>query len=75
MNDHEMAHRSAPGLEIEVDPDIVCPWCYIGKRRLEGALARLEPSSQRQANRVTWRPFELIYHASARHGSSGLLGN
>jgi 2-hydroxychromene-2-carboxylate isomerase len=67
MNDHEMAHRVAPRLEIEVYSDIVCPWCYIGKRRLEGALDRLEQSSQRRANRVTWRPFELN-PTMPRHG-------
>jgi predicted DsbA family dithiol-disulfide isomerase len=67
MNDHEMAHRVAPRLEIEVYSDIVCPWCYIGKRRLEGALDQLEPSSQRQTNRVTWRPFELN-PTMPRHG-------
>jgi predicted DsbA family dithiol-disulfide isomerase len=59
MNDHGLAQSAAPRLEIEVYSDIVCPWCYIGKRRLEGALDQLEPSAQRQANRVIWRPFEL----------------
>jgi predicted DsbA family dithiol-disulfide isomerase len=67
MNDHEMAHRVVPRLQIEVYSDIVCPWCYIGKRRLEGALDQLEPSSQRQTNRVTWRPFELN-PTMPRHG-------
>ena len=27
-----------PGVEIEIYSDVVCPWCYIGKRRLEDAL-------------------------------------
>ncbi|HXV67946.1 MAG TPA: DsbA family oxidoreductase [Nitrospira sp.] len=34
--------------------DVVCPWCYVGKRRLERALT----SVKREA-RVTWRPFQL----------------
>jgi predicted DsbA family dithiol-disulfide isomerase len=67
MNDHGIAQRIAPRVEIEIYSDIVCPWCYIGKRRLEGALDRLEQSSQRRANRVTWRPFELN-PTMPRHG-------
>jgi predicted DsbA family dithiol-disulfide isomerase len=35
-------HRSstATGLAIDVFADVVCPWCYIGERRLERALVR-----------------------------------
>jgi predicted DsbA family dithiol-disulfide isomerase len=40
---------------IEVYADVVCPWCFIGKRRLERALA-MRPEIQ--AN-VKWRPFQL----------------
>jgi predicted DsbA family dithiol-disulfide isomerase len=43
-------------LPIEVWSDIACPWCYIGKRRLETALER---SSRRDAFDVVWRAFEL----------------
>ena len=42
-------------LEIEVWSDVACPWCYVGKRRLEGALATL-PDVKVQ---VVWRAFEL----------------
>ncbi len=41
---------------IAVYSDIVCPWCYIGKRRLEQALALLAPEARPY---VSWRPFEL----------------
>jgi predicted DsbA family dithiol-disulfide isomerase len=43
-------------VQIEVWSDIVCPWCYIGKRRLETALSRF-----RHADRVevVWRSFQL----------------
>jgi predicted DsbA family dithiol-disulfide isomerase len=41
---------------IEVWSDVVCPWCYLGKRRLESALARFEASDE---VRVVWRSFEL----------------
>jgi predicted DsbA family dithiol-disulfide isomerase len=43
-------------LLVQVWSDIACPWCYIGKRRLEGALGRFE---HRQAVTVRWRAFEL----------------
>ena len=43
-------------MEIEIWSDIACPWCYIGKRRFETALAEFE---HRDDVRVTWRSFEL----------------
>jgi predicted DsbA family dithiol-disulfide isomerase len=43
-------------LAIDVVSDVICPWCYIGKRRLEKALALLgHPADVR----VVWRPFQL----------------
>jgi predicted DsbA family dithiol-disulfide isomerase len=44
------------GLTIEIYSDVVCPWCYIGKRRLERALDQLNGAAQ---TRITWRPFQL----------------
>jgi predicted DsbA family dithiol-disulfide isomerase len=41
---------------IEIWSDVVCPWCYIGKRRIETALERFE---HRGDVTVTWRSFEL----------------
>jgi len=52
-------HGFAPALTIDIYSDVVCPWCYIGKRRLEGALDQWDQSSARRTHRVTWRPFEL----------------
>lgn len=43
-------------MQIEVFSDVVCPWCYIGKRRFEAALAAYEHRDEVQ---VTWRSFEL----------------
>ena len=43
-------------MHVEIWSDIACPWCYIGKRRFESALARFE---HRDEVRVTWRSFEL----------------
>lgn len=41
-------------MKIEVWSDIVCPWCYIGKRRLESALAGFDHDVE-----VEWRSFQL----------------
>jgi predicted DsbA family dithiol-disulfide isomerase len=47
-------------LAIDVVSDVVCPWCFIGKRRLEGALARYAAERpDAPAPEVTWRPFQL----------------
>jgi predicted DsbA family dithiol-disulfide isomerase len=42
-------------MQIDVISDTVCPWCYIGKRRLERAM-KLRPQIQFD---VRWRPFQL----------------
>jgi predicted DsbA family dithiol-disulfide isomerase len=43
-------------LSVEIWSDIACPWCYVGKRRFEAALAGFEHRDQVE---VTWRSFEL----------------
>jgi len=43
-------------VHVEIWSDIACPWCYIGKRRFEAALAAYEHRDEVQ---VTWRSFEL----------------
>ena len=43
-------------MRIEVWSDVVCPWCYIGKRRLEAALERFPHRDQVE---VVWRSFQL----------------
>jgi predicted DsbA family dithiol-disulfide isomerase len=43
-------------MKIEIWSDVVCPWCYIGKRRFEQALAQFEHAEDVE---VTWRSFEL----------------
>jgi predicted DsbA family dithiol-disulfide isomerase len=44
---------------IEVVSDVVCPWCFIGKRRLEQALQVLGAEEPDAKIDVVWRPFEL----------------
>lgn len=43
-------------LQVDVVSDVICPWCFVGKRRLEKAIAELGLD---YLVRVTWRPFEL----------------
>lgn len=43
-------------MQIEIWSDVICPWCYIGKRRFEAALAAF-PHKEKVT--VVWRSFEL----------------
>ena len=43
-------------MRIEIWSDVVCPWCYIGKRRFETALAGYERADEVE---IVWRSFEL----------------
>eukprot|EP01037_Dinobryon_pediforme_P001406 gene1407-1427_t len=44
-------------MRIEVISDVICPWCFIGKRNLEAALALLAQEGLQFT--VTWRPYQL----------------
>ena len=46
-------------LTVDVVSDIVCPWCFIGKRKLEVALAELDNSELSLGVKVRWHPFQL----------------
>ncbi len=50
-------------MRVEIWSDIVCPWCYIGKRRFEAALDGFE---HRDSVEVVWRSFELDPSAPRR---------
>ena len=43
-------------MKIEIWSDVVCPWCYIGKRRIENALAAFEHADEVE---VHWRSYQL----------------
>lgn len=43
-------------MKLEIWSDIACPWCWVGKRRFERALASF---AERDSLEVTWRSFEL----------------
>lgn len=47
-------------LRIDVVSDVVCPWCWVGKRQLEAALERWrEAHAGEPAPQVRWHPFQL----------------
>ncbi|RAW00162.1 DsbA family oxidoreductase [Pseudochryseolinea flava] len=48
--------NTKPTIKIDIVSDIVCPWCYIGKRRLEKAMHQLADKFQFE---VEYHPFEL----------------
>ena len=49
-------------MRIDIWSDVVCPWCYVGKRRFEQALSRF---AGRDAVEVVWHSFELDSEAPA----------
>lgn len=53
---------------VEIWSDVVCPWCYIGKRRFEAGLARFEHADEVQ---IQWRSFELDPNAPSHRPLSG----
>jgi predicted DsbA family dithiol-disulfide isomerase len=55
-------------MDVEIWSDINCPWCYIGKRRLESALSQFEHADQVN---VTWRSFELDPEAPVESPGNG----
>ena len=49
-------------MKVEIWSDVVCPWCYVGKRNFEAALAAFE---HRDEIEVVWRSYELDPNAPA----------
>ena len=47
--------QSVKAIEIEVVSDVICPWCFLGKRRLDKAIELLDDIKVE----VNWRPFFL----------------
>ena len=44
-------------IELDIFSDTVCPWCYIGKKRLDKAIEKYSHLEIKQ----TWRPFWVVY--------------
>ncbi len=51
-----LSSPSTDKIRVDIWSDIACPWCYIGKRRFESALAQFP---QREQVEVVWHSFEL----------------
>jgi predicted DsbA family dithiol-disulfide isomerase len=43
-------------IQLDVYSDLICPWCYVGKRRMEAAIEQLGADT---TVNVSWHPFEL----------------
>lgn len=56
MNIEKLNLNAKPTLKVSVISDVVCPWCYIGKRRLEAAVSKL---SDKYTFEIEYFPFEL----------------
>jgi predicted DsbA family dithiol-disulfide isomerase len=54
-------------MELEIWSDIMCPFCYMGKRRLEGALRRFPHASEVH---ILWRSYQLDPGLAAPAGTS-----
>ena len=54
-------------MKVEIWSDVVCPWCYVGKRQFEDALSRFDHAEQVD---VVWRSFELDPASPATVGLS-----
>ena len=52
---------NAPAIQVEIWSDVVCPWCYIGKRRFERAVDELDGEIELD---VVYRPYQLDPTAS-----------
>ena len=61
-----VADEPAQPLMIDVVSDVVCPWCYIGKRKLEAALIALRRGEAGLEAKVRWHPFQLNPDLPAR---------
>ena len=64
--------RTMPNaISVDVVSDVVCPWCFIGQKRLDSAIASL-PEIEVE---IRWRPFQLDRDHSGRgHGPHGIHG-
>lgn len=49
-------------MKVDIWSDIACPWCFIGKRRLERALAQLDDGDRPT---IRWRAYQLMPELAA----------
>jgi predicted DsbA family dithiol-disulfide isomerase len=46
-------------MHIDIYSDVVCPWCFIGKRQIETAIAQYAEAVSGPPPRIAWQPFQL----------------
>ncbi|MCU1399434.1 MAG: hypothetical protein JWN62_2543 [Acidimicrobiales bacterium] len=46
-------------MQVDIWSDVVCPWCYIGKRRFETALQRVSERRDTSSVHIVYRPYQL----------------
>ncbi|CAF3603350.1 unnamed protein product [Rotaria socialis] len=66
MSNSQKTNENKQELKIDIISDNICPWCYIGKLRLEKALSQINTSVINIS--IIWHPFELDPHLP-RNGS------
>ena len=54
--DRSVAGNNDGALPVTIYSDVICPWCYVGKRRFEAALRAADMPRRLE---ISWRPFEL----------------
>jgi len=52
-------NEAMPSLQIDVVSDVVCPWCFVGKRQLEEAIDRYREAHPEAEFSIRWHPFQL----------------
>lgn len=52
-------NTTATPLTIDIVSDVVCPWCYIGKRHVESAVAQWKAANPDADVNIRWHPFQL----------------
>ncbi len=55
-------------MKVEIWSDVVCPWCYIGKRHFEAAMAQFAHADEVE---LVWRSFELDPNAGPSRAATG----
>ncbi len=67
-SEHSLIAASLTPMQLDIWSDIACPWCYVGKRRLEAALEAFDDADN---VRIRWRSFELDPNAPAEGYDDG----
>ena len=59
-------------MQVEIWSDVVCPWCYIGKRRFEAALDRVSARRDTSTIEIVYRPYQLDRTAPSGRSQPGV---